>query len=131
MDNLTACAIAARKLGMTYGQYMLQKKQMPIQKKVEPDANVRYCKECGKPLRPEDWRRKYCSDDCQRVVNSRRANELARKKAGISEDDILICPNCNKEFRRGDRHGMVKYCSDECRYEMTLKKRAMRRMENG
>lgn len=126
MDNLTACAIAARKLGMTYGQYMTQKKGMPIQAKPAepiPVKNMRYCKECGKPMKPEDWRKSYCSDDCRRVVNSRKNKENHRKKCGISDDDILVCPNCKKEFVRGNRHGTVKYCSPECAYEIKMKQR--------
>ena len=124
MDNLTACAIEARKLGMTYGQYMAQKKGMPIHTKPDPvpvSVSVRYCKECGKPIRPECSRKLYCSDDCARVANARRAKEKNRKAKGISEDDILVCPCCKKEFVRGNRHGCRKYCSPECSYEMKMK----------
>lgn len=124
MDNLTACAIAARKLGMTYGQYMSQKKGMPIPTKpVEPVPveNMRYCKECGKPMNPEDWRKSYCGDVCRNAAIARRAKVKHREESGISDDDVLVCPCCKKEFVRGDRNGNAKYCSTACSYEMKLK----------
>ena len=119
MDNLTACSIAAEKMGISYGQYMALQDRKPIvieeEPKPEPGKKVRYCKVCGKPIRPEDWRMSFCSDFCRRVRQTENARNCARRKRGISPDDVLICLYCGNEFLRGDRHGSVKFCSDECR----------------
>ena len=120
MDNLTACAITAQKLGMSYGQYMAQKKGSPVIRTKEPVKveNVRYCKICGKEIDPITKRLSYCSESCSYESARRTAKEKARVKNKISEDDILICPRCGKEFVRGNNHGSRKYCTPECYLEM-------------
>jgi hypothetical protein len=51
------------------------------------------------------------------------ARNRARRKRGISPDDVLTCPYCGKEFLRGDLHGSRKYCSEECSEKMYQQKR--------
>ena len=126
MDNLTACAIAASRAGMSYGQYMATRTGAPIiPKRVAPPVPVEemhYCKECGKPFEYGGKHRNYCSVECVAANNVRRNREHARRKANISEDDVLTCPTCRKRFTRGDRHGRIKYCSDDCKNEMARKR---------
>ena len=117
MDNLAACALAARKMGLSYGQYMATKEGRTIVQKPAVDLPVEdmhYCKECGKPFHPSKRLLKYCSPECRAHNNARRNMGLKRKRAKIKPDDVLVCPYCNTEFVRGDRHGSMKYCSPEC-----------------
>lgn len=130
MDNLTACAIAARRAGMTYGQYMAQryKNQRPMiikKPKQEEEEHFRTCKYCGKQFDTtgRSANALYCDTWCYRNASTEKARERGRQKSGISEDDILICPNCGISFRRGDRHGGQKYCSPECSAERARVKR--------
>lgn len=124
MDNLTACAIAAQLAGMSYGQYMARKDGgLPIQPvrkitvKAVPALETRLCKECGIEFYDPNNKRTYCSAKCKAEVNRRRNRELGRRRSGTSPDDILVCPNCGKEFVRGDRHHSEKYCCSTCRCE--------------
>lgn len=117
MDNLTACAIAARRAGMTYGQYMAAKPQPVRNVRPEPEfEKPRICKNCGKEFDASDRAANavYCGPMCYRDALTKRARERGRAKNNISNDDVLICPLCGKSFVRGDRHAGMKYCSEEC-----------------
>lgn len=65
-SRLIAAAKAARKAGMTYGQYMAEKgyREIPSPER-NADGSVYYCKICRKPI-PPGKRRTYCSAECSR-----------------------------------------------------------------
>ena len=88
MDQLTLDCIAARRAGLTYGQYIATK---PI-----PPAAVRFPKEaargqekrlvcalCGEEIPSNTKRRKYCSPKCADIMcdRQRRACEQRRREA--------------------------------------------------
>ena len=121
IDNLTACAIAARSLGISYGQYMAQKQGDPITPKPVKRVQVvdmHYCKECGNAFECTDKHRLYCSDDCRDKATRRRDAASKRRRLGVFDDDVLLCPYCKTEFVRGNKHGSRKYCSTRCANEM-------------
>lgn len=131
MDNITACAIAARRAGMTYGQYMATRPRTARVVLPEPKpATFRACKHCGKEFDLEDRGRSalYCTTECYHEALKKRAKEKAREKNKISDDDVLICPQCGKSFVRGNRHASIKYCSEECTVARRL---ARQRERNG
>jgi dUTP pyrophosphatase len=142
MDKLSVAIAAARKMGMSYGEYMvyLSKKneepeeQEPVVEPVpEPDLEEKkYCVICGKEIPKRSHRKKYCSKYCYDKKIREEAKANARKESGISSEDVLICPNCGKTFVRGDRHGGMKYCSRECseaRWKNTRKKKKEKPMK--
>ena len=116
MDNLAMTAIAARKLGLSYGKYMALHGDKVITPKyiesigVVPDG---YCAVCGDPLYNKDRRkRKYCGDDC-RVIGCRKHSNERRPKAQ-KIPDVRTCDRCGKRFNLGDPGTRYKYCSAEC-----------------
>ena len=132
MDNLTACALAARKMGLSYGKYMALREGGTIVPKpvVElPVEDLHYCKECGKEFNPNNRLMVYCSQECKKNNHARMCRERMRKKSTITPEDVLICPWCKKEFVRGNRHGLAKYCSPEC--SLAARKEQQRRYTNG
>lgn len=62
------------------------------------DKQVRYCAECGKPLKPRNL--KYCSNDCF-------------KKDKAKNKIVVICKTCGKEFTQPSKRERI-YCSSEC-----------------
>ncbi len=133
MDKLSAKVAEARKLGMTYGQYMvyLSKNEQSDQKQEPTQAPATekprpVCKICGKEIPPYSGRRCYCSKECHETFIRNDARERNRKAKGISPDEIITCPACGKQFQRGNRHANIKYCSPECslkRHRVTRKKK--------
>ena len=79
MDQLSRDALAAQKLGISYGQYMARKPQ--------PVAAVRFpkkerktetcCVICGAPILPGTKRRRYCSAQC---ADQARAEQIASRR---------------------------------------------------
>lgn len=138
MDNLAACARAARGMGLSYGKYvaLYGAKQTDL-KPLEPVPveDMRYCRECNKPFKPARKLMVYCSDDCRVHSNARRNRELKRKRRGGSPDDVLTCGWCKKEFSRSGADGGYKYCSTECaeaaKNQRQREYRAKRRANNG
>ena len=69
-------AAAARKAGLTYGQYILTKPPVPLPQR--PIGNGHYCVRCGWPL--EGKQRKYCWK-CRAKIRGRESNERKRNEA--------------------------------------------------
>lgn len=81
MDNLTVCAIAAQRLGMSYGKYMAISRRKPgiVAREVpREDRPFRVCKHCGArfSLEGRSHNSLYCSRECQYEAGKARA--LAR-----------------------------------------------------
>lgn len=126
MDNLTACAIAAQRAGMSYGQFMATRPQPVRIVQSKPEIKKpRICKNCGKEFDASDRSANalYCDPMCYREALTIRSRERERAKKNISNDDILICPQCGIHFVRGDRHAGIKYCSEECAAERKRERR--------
>ena len=66
------------------------------------------CQNCGEKL---EYRRKYCSDDCLKIANSKRAKEKYIKKSRI--DNIGICEVCGTSFSKVSFKHQI--CSVKCR----------------
>jgi len=73
MDQLTQWAVAAEKLGMTYGQYVAKfhPAQPPVERfpkkskgAVKTKDGVKICQWCGKEIPPEARSWKYCCQEC-------------------------------------------------------------------
>lgn len=62
--SLVEDAVAARKAGLTYGQYMTQKGFSPYKAKPCPR-----CKNCGAPLIGRQMQ--YCSKDCRDAMKAK------------------------------------------------------------
>ena len=119
IDNLTACAIAAEKMGMSYGNYMaLGFRPEGFQKKRKPDMQEeeKVCPVCGKSF-PMDGlyrNRIYCSEECRK----RRGIEKYMDKyyAQRQETEDRYCVMCGKAIPKS-RHGGSKTCSIACSSE--------------
>lgn len=119
MDNITACAIAAEEIGLSYGNYMaLGYRPDGLQKKEEPDdkEKTRVCPVCGKEF-PMDGcyrNRIYCSDECR----TRKSIEKYMEKynAAKQEKEDRYCVMCGKAIPKS-RHGGSKTCSIACSSE--------------
>lgn len=72
-DQLDNDALAARRAGMRYGDYMAVKQR--IQKGEAGLAGPRrLCQICGAPLTRKK-QEKYCSEECRQVARDRRKRE--------------------------------------------------------
>lgn len=75
MDQLSKDAMAARRRGLSYGQYMAQKEQKPppVRYPKKKPAAEKKCVICGQPLTP-GRRKKFCSDECagEALLQTRR-----------------------------------------------------------
>lgn len=122
MDQLTLDCIAARKAGMSYGEYMASRYQAPvIETDVQPVQNERACLTCGKTIsKYEHANRRYCSEGCR----YERAREYYREKYhdnkmqdnAENKKPQKVCRRCGKEIPK-HMHGGNRYCSLECRHE--------------
>jgi hypothetical protein len=80
MDNLTATALAARKAGMSYGNYVAL---YGVRKVIEPivvDEPKKLCKACGEGFYNKRPDAVYCSDSCRAREATRRATERYRRR---------------------------------------------------
>lgn len=84
MDQLTKDAVAATKLGMSYGKYIAKYKpptppveRFPKKQQKQEEKKIR-CVSCGKELMPGSRSRRYCGPDCAHMA--RREQELARQR---------------------------------------------------
>lgn len=71
MDKLTKSAIAARRAGLTYGQYMAM--QPPYVKPEVPDGWKR-CEYCGKGFKPVQGKR-FCDVECRERAYKERGGK--------------------------------------------------------
>ena len=109
MDKLARDAKNALKMGMSYGQYMAQKKpEIIIPKK--PKEEMRECQRCG-TLFPLNGRtgKKFCSDDCRNQFFTERRNQARMEQM---QEIHNICPICEKGFVTTDPRR--KYCGEFC-----------------
>ena len=124
---------------MSYGQYMnyISTKQPEPEKEPEPETTSdpveekpkKYCIVCGKEIPKHSQKKLYCGKYCYSQKIREEARERARKKYGISSEDVLTCPTCGKEFVRGDRHGSMKYCSKECSDKRKIRRKKKEKKE--
>lgn len=68
--SLIEDAKAARKAGMTYGQYMVTKKPSDRPRKTKQEKNI--CLNCGGSLPPDN--RKFCSMLCRSAMAAKNKN---------------------------------------------------------
>lgn len=84
MDNLTRDAVAAKKAGMTYGQWKAMQEPAPIVP-APRGVVIKTCEFCGTEFRYRNNRqRKYCSDECKIKMNYLQMR--AKKMAAAMED---------------------------------------------
>ena len=124
LDKLTQDSIAARKAGMSYGQYMASRYQPPVIEVDVPDPEARHCLHCGKEI--PKWahkNRRYCSDPCHN--EARREITLSNYHAKKAKEDPShvrrkkVCEICGKDIPK-NMHGSSRYCSAECKHEREL-----------
>lgn len=72
MDNLSACARAARFQGLSYGQYMATKPYEPQPEYVDYDR-LHYCDRCGERFYTDRKNMKYCPD-CRDLIHQEKVN---------------------------------------------------------
>ena len=75
-------------------------------------AAERRCHECGRTA--VTARQKYCSDECQKAVNARKAREWNYKKRAIHVDRPRTCKHCGTAFVPGYGTKRRAFCSHEC-----------------
>lgn len=85
MDNLAATALAARRAGMSYGNYVALHGVCNQNKPIVVDEPMKLCPECRKKF-PAKSRRPdavYCSTDCQEEASRKSTLDAyyRRKKA--------------------------------------------------
>lgn len=96
-DNLTLCATAAIKAGMSYGKYMAKYGWNPPIMRPEPekigDAEKAVgtgidmiCGHCGTAFRQSRKDQKYCSSACQMKHSHDAANRRKRNKEAMEHE---------------------------------------------
>lgn len=119
MDNLSKCAMAAQRAGMSYGKYMAKFGSRNILTELEKqDPEAVPCKYCGKLFVPRMGNVKYCSDECSRERDRERKLDYYRRvrdgvwtpASGVGE--AAICRICGMAFVKKVSHQV--YCGPEC-----------------
>ena len=127
IDNLTACSIAAEKLGISYGKYMAMGYHPEVKQETpepEQDAEVpekmKVCAFCGKPFPAASRASKaiYCSNDCRQNAGKQKYMEryYRNKETAEKSGEIRYCAVCGNPMPEGRRAGS-KTCSPECSVE--------------
>ena len=124
LDKLTQDSIAARKAGMSYGQYMASRYQPPVIEVDVPDPEARYCIRCGTEIpKTAHKSRRYCSEPChneaRREMTAAKYHEKKLKEDPSHERRKRVCEICGKDIPN-NLHGCSRYCSDECKHEREL-----------
>lgn len=128
MDKLARDATNALRKGMSYGQYMAQKKPEIIIPTPPKDVEMRECLRCGKlfPLNKQGrGKKKYCSDECRekfyaerdsktetRTKTNTRTKTRTKTKVEQKPEIHKTCPICGKDFVAKFRNH--KYCCESC-----------------
>lgn len=127
MDKLAIDATNAIKNGMSYGQYMAQKKPEIIVPQ-KPNVEMRECIRCGKLFslnKRGGGTKKYCSDECRekfyderdskpetRTKTNTRTKTRTKTKVEQKPEIHKTCPICGKDFIAIFRNH--KYCCESC-----------------
>lgn len=124
LDKLTQDSIAARKAGMSYGQYMASLYRPPVIEVDVPDPERRSCPVCGKEIHKNAHKnRRYCSESCRseagREATLLKYHEKKAKDDPNHERRKRMCVMCGKEIPK-ERHGCSRYCSVECKHKKEL-----------
>ena len=142
-DRLSEVAAAARKAGMSYGQYVAMQREtenMPHPRLLDPrrralavveaDApEVPVCAVCGREFAQKRKTKVCCSPGCQKVRSQQRNSGHNRDRYRIMHQvqRYRVCPECGKEFPL--THGKQLCCSEECAYGRHLKRVTQRNRE--
>ena len=116
MDKLAKDANNALKKGMSYGQYMAQKKpEIIIPPK--PKGKMRECQKCGTLFQLTTRGKgvkKFCSDDCRDTFWRERIDQQRKqqRKEKVKPEIHKTCPICGKNFVTIDSRR--KYCGEFC-----------------
>ena len=90
MANLTATALAARRAGMSYGNYVALHGVINLTEPIVVDEPMKVCPECRKKF-PAKSRRPdavYCSIDCQEEASRKSTlDAYYRRKKAMEEDN--------------------------------------------
>lgn len=106
--------VEARKLGISYGEYVhrmksnsgLIKPERAKTEKAESGGWFKSCEICGKSFLADNGKQKYCSVRCGRIASTQK--QRLRLKTGGTEH---ICACCGQKFRGKPKQ---KYCSRDC-----------------
>lgn len=123
MDLLDMSVAEARRLGMTYGDFVVYAEQhagsvrnyfkldqeysVPSNVRIKPGTVKRYCVICGDQIDPKTRRIRYCCTECQ--------EEGQRRDEAIDKMAPRNCAVCGKEFKPKTYN--ARCCSLECREE--------------
>ncbi|MHB1154884.1 MAG: HNH endonuclease [Eubacteriales bacterium] len=78
------------------------------------------CQHCGEPFwRPNAFRMKFCSKDCQTDASRLKAEERNKRKLPKEKKYHHVCPVCESEFLTS--YPLNIYCCDECAKEGNLR----------
>ena len=83
MPNLTRDAVAARQMGMTYGQYIAYKENQELrarQTAVLKHERLPVCACCGEPISKGSRSRKYCGQTCADRMRDRQRREHQKRR---------------------------------------------------
>lgn len=83
MANLTRDAVDARKMGMSYGQYIAWKEQQELQTRksaVLKHERLPVCACCGEPIAKGGRNRKYCGQTCADKMRYRQQRESIKRR---------------------------------------------------
>lgn len=127
MGNLTKAAAAARKLGITYGQYISNNWDgKPIVRINNADIIIqapnKKCEQCGEMFYSKTGRAKYCSEECN--YNHKKSLKKYERKDG----QVIyhkVCSECGKNYDSFSARQMT--CSDECG---KIRKTRVKRLSN-
>lgn len=135
---------------MSYGKYvaLVRDGLMPTvprsEMQCEQDDTTKECAYCGGKFSVLSRGRyaKYCSGDCYRKMNNRRAREKYEKigrpkkktedakpksvKDFVFQERTQNCQFCGAEFDMEDFRGNRKYCSERCRRDSANRAARMR-----
>ena len=84
VDILALEAVAAKKAGMSYGQWKAMGGKIDPEKDILLPSNLPSCKRCGRRFKPKRGvRQLYCNPDCQYEAQKDRNRDKNRERARV------------------------------------------------